>query len=238
MPYRRNFRRRRYGRTPRRYVRRRGRLSHYRSRYKRRTRVPWAMPSSAQASKVVKMTFTENKTMVTSTSSDTMTDILFRLNSAYDPDWQVGGHQPRGHDRMSTLYKYYDVLWTGWKCTFSLADVDNADREIVCCVAVEGNAPNTAGCQVRQEEPGIIKRTLQARSARPVVIRGQTYPKRYLESINRAQYAGTGENPGWACDLRIGVGRPAGGEASSVYLRVDLVMIVRYADPIADTVLD
>lgn len=34
---------------------------------------------------------------------------IFRLNSLYDPDWGIGGHQPYGYDELSALYRKYKV---------------------------------------------------------------------------------------------------------------------------------
>lgn len=42
----------------------------------------------------------------------------FLLNSIFDPDYEVGGHQPFGHDTYQTLYQQYRVLGTTISGTF------------------------------------------------------------------------------------------------------------------------
>jgi hypothetical protein len=34
----------------------------------------------------------------------------FRLNSVYDPNLNIAGHQPLGYDTWSVIYNYYKVL--------------------------------------------------------------------------------------------------------------------------------
>lgn len=36
-------------------------------------------------------------------------DHTFRLNSVFDPDFSLGGHQPRGFDQFAAIYKYFRV---------------------------------------------------------------------------------------------------------------------------------
>lgn len=72
---------------------------------------------------LVQKTFTKlcyetgNLGTVVSTSIGTAT---FRLNSLYDPQYAVGGHQPRGFDQMATIYGIYRVLGVGIKLYGSL----------------------------------------------------------------------------------------------------------------------
>jgi hypothetical protein len=41
-----------------------------------------------------------------------------RLNSIFDPNSAVGGHQPYGYDQLAALYNRYRVLRTRWRITF------------------------------------------------------------------------------------------------------------------------
>lgn len=38
-----------------------------------------------------------------------ITNYIFRLNSIFDPDYAVGGHQPLGHDQWAAIYETYRV---------------------------------------------------------------------------------------------------------------------------------
>jgi hypothetical protein len=42
--------------------------------------------------------------------STPQTNKIFRLNSLFDPDYSVGGHQPRGFDQWMTMYNKYCVI--------------------------------------------------------------------------------------------------------------------------------
>jgi len=45
------------------------------------------------------------------------TELLFNLNSLFDPDRTGVGHQPRGFDQLSGIYSRYRVLKTAYKLT-------------------------------------------------------------------------------------------------------------------------
>lgn len=42
---------------------------------------------------------------------------VVRLNSVYDPEWQVGGQQPKGYDQYAQLYDQYLVHAASWRIT-------------------------------------------------------------------------------------------------------------------------
>lgn len=46
----------------------------------------------------------------------------YRLTSIYDPDFQVGGHQPRYHDQLEQFYSQYRVIGAKMRVVFSLAN--------------------------------------------------------------------------------------------------------------------
>lgn len=51
-------------------------------------------------------------------NSDVASEWLFRVNSPWDPDTSVGGHQPLGYDQYAALYKNYLVTGFGFDVTF------------------------------------------------------------------------------------------------------------------------
>lgn len=66
--------------------------------------------------KYITLRYTEtfNFTLATATG----TQSLFRLNSIFDPNSAVGGHQPYGYDQLAALYNRYRVLSCHWKVVF------------------------------------------------------------------------------------------------------------------------
>lgn len=61
----------------------------------------------------------------------------FRLNSLYDPDAAVGGHQPGGFDELAALYKNYTVYGCAW--TLEVYSVSE-EAEVFACVQPYGAA--------------------------------------------------------------------------------------------------
>lgn len=57
-----------------------------------------------------------NKFAALGVSTDTY---VLRANSAYDPDYSFGGHQPRGWDQLSQMYNKYVVLGSKLTVTFN-----------------------------------------------------------------------------------------------------------------------
>lgn len=64
-------------------------------------------------SKLVTLHYTDHKNMQL---GDNWT---FKINSAYDPDAAVGGHQPKGYDQWMSLYNKYTVVGAKYKFTFT-----------------------------------------------------------------------------------------------------------------------
>lgn len=63
----------------------------------------------------------------------------FNMNSIYDPDQFVGGHQPFGHDQYALLYKRYEVLRSHLVATFMHDGASGAG--VVCCgTTLDNNA--------------------------------------------------------------------------------------------------
>lgn len=58
---------------------------------------------------IVKLPYAQQKSFVGGVPGVTV-DHQFRLNSIYDPDAEVGGHQPLGHDQWNAFYNRYRVI--------------------------------------------------------------------------------------------------------------------------------
>lgn len=66
----------------------------------------------------------------------TPTAKYYRLNSIFDPDVSVGGHQPLGRDQLATLYNQYLVYRCSWRITatnliFATTNVDQTFKVVV-----------------------------------------------------------------------------------------------------------
>jgi len=82
----------------------------------------------------------------------------FRLNSLYDPDYQVGGHQPTGFDELMKQYEKFTVL----KTYVQLENCSlNASRAMFLCMIREQQPGDVAaqyavdGLDSLMERPGV-----------------------------------------------------------------------------------
>lgn len=69
-------------------------------------------------------------------------EFLIRANSAFDPYYAAGGHQPMGFDQYAGIYDSYRVLSMSYKLTFS--STDNTDSRQVHLVVWANNVATTA----------------------------------------------------------------------------------------------
>ena len=102
-------RKRSYAKSFTRRVKRRRRIrgrtkNVFRRPYKRRSQVVKMFPKK----QLVELTYCDTVTIPSLDAGSA--PYKFRLNSVYDPDLTSTGHQPRGHDQWSAIYKRYCVI--------------------------------------------------------------------------------------------------------------------------------
>ena len=84
-------------------------------RGRRRPRIPTAFPDRF----VSRMKYVDFITLdMGALDSGIPKTYNFRANSIFDPDLSGVGHQPMGHDEMSTVYDHYCVIGSKIKCHF------------------------------------------------------------------------------------------------------------------------
>lgn len=86
----------------------------------RRSRVPRGLPVGGfgfPREQMVRMRYCTNINL--DWSGSVMTNRFFRLNSIFDPDYAVGGHQPMGYDEWEAFYNSYLVVWCKWSVYFN-----------------------------------------------------------------------------------------------------------------------
>lgn len=62
----------------------------------------------------------------------TVDNYILRANGMYDPDYQIGGHQPIGFDQMMNMYHHFTVI--GAKCKVTWANL--SDQPIQCGISL------------------------------------------------------------------------------------------------------
>lgn len=95
-------------------------------------------------------------------AAGTVATRVFRLNSCYDPDAAIGGHQPLGFDEMSKFYHNYTVI--GCKATISFSNTDGTDAQYVGAFIHQSASPTIIPSTAMEQGLGSYT-TLSARIA-------------------------------------------------------------------------
>lgn len=142
MPYRRRYRRKRPSRRRRR-------------RYKRSRQLTNYAPSGMPTQRIAKLRYAE-QTTITSTSG-VLDSIRFRANGIFDPNVDIGGHQPMGFDQWSTLFNHYVVL--GSKLTMSIVPFDAGGGPCATgAYLTDGSTvPYTSASEFMEAKKGTVK---------------------------------------------------------------------------------
>lgn len=92
---------------------------------RRKSRIPRAIKMFPKK-QLVQLTYCDN-VIVPSVDTAVSGPYMFRLNSIFDPDKTSTGHQPRGHDQWSAMYKKYCVVGAKVKVEPLVAGITNID---------------------------------------------------------------------------------------------------------------
>lgn len=93
---------------------------------------------------------------ISSGSSVYISDIIYRGNSLYDPDYATGGGQPMGRDQLATLYNSYKV--TG--CSIKLTVTSNTGTPLRAAIIPSTSAVAFTDFLEACEQPGSKKMAL------------------------------------------------------------------------------
>lgn len=85
---------------------------------KRATKRRLAMSLGQPLRKTVIMPYNVNYNYVSASAGNALY-YYFRANGIFDPDYQVGGHQPMSHDQWALFYSAYVVKYCTITCTFT-----------------------------------------------------------------------------------------------------------------------
>lgn len=76
--------------------------------------------------------------------ADIPTTRRFRLTSIFDPDFNVGGHQPRYHDQLAEFYSQYRVLGAKMRVVYNLSNPGGTGMTVgIRTSAGTGNDPTS-----------------------------------------------------------------------------------------------
>lgn len=166
-------------------------------------------------------------------NAGTVEDYIWRANSIFDPDFTGTGHQPRGRDEWSALYKSYRVHGVAYDCTF--VNYSSTDGATACVLPLEDSGSFTDITDAR-ETRYCNSRVLSIKGgADKCRMKGYVSIKKMLGlkslSAEEGAQASTGSNPTQQVFLHTMLG-PLGGAATvSGFLDVKLTYFVEYFEP-------
>lgn len=98
-------------------------------------------------------------------------DFIFRLNSLFDPEYTLAGHQPLYFDQLAAIYSKYRVFKTSYVIKMIMQS-DNANT-VETSVIPNNDLASYSNADLAAENPRAIYR--QWNSQTPITIRGSQY---------------------------------------------------------------
>ncbi len=131
MPYKRKYKKRRsYGRKKK-YTRKKKRSS---------TTVQRGVFSKTQ---VVRLRYCDNFQL--NAATDSTVSHVWRANSIFDPDFEIGGHQPMGHDQWLNFYSHYTVIGSRIKVNSQQSSTTTTGAGLVGVLLKDNSTTITSG---------------------------------------------------------------------------------------------
>lgn len=136
---------------------------------------------------------------------------IFRANGLYDPDARAGGHQPRGFDQMTALYKKYRVLKACIE-VWTMGANATEGHNVVLTLRNDDNIPST-GTSLLEDPEAVISHSM--------IQNGVHYSKKevsmrtYATDFDKDDYVGTeSADPNEQLFFHVAV-YPVGGATSA-----------------------
>lgn len=122
--------------------RRKGKKKGHKKRHGKRFSLTVRRPSTLPDSMFVRLKYVQLAYKVMTAQNNT--SLLFRGNSPYDPDFQMGGHSALGFDEWTRLFHNYRVHRS--QIYIRLCNATQPMRMSICPTTVASDPPNIAAC--------------------------------------------------------------------------------------------
>jgi hypothetical protein len=138
--------------------------------------------------------YTQNNVLTASASAEVFgTEIGFRLNSLYDPDYTGAGHQPYFFDQIAGIYNRYRVNACTVDITFS--DPSGDGMAVACQVkpsSATGGATNLASqvLSAVRERPNVVVGYLNTSGGQKLHVR-KRFTIAEAEGLTHAEFIGS-----------------------------------------------
>lgn len=168
------------------------------------------------------------------TSASTWAQMIFRLNSVYDPNLTNVGHQAYGFDQLSSMYNRYRVI----SCGYSLQAITQSGKTQILTVLPTNETMTETTADAFKEKPRCRSYVLvPGTSGVPVRSRGKIYLPSLL-GRTKSQYmaddryqSSIGLNPSENAFLYLQVNDMDGSTSPNVYVTITLEYLVEWFDP-------
>jgi len=127
-----------------------------------------------------------------------------RLNSLFDPQYSVGGHQPHWFDQFAAIYEYYNVFKVEVMCTFIATSSASTDDDMFGHVFLDTYAPSIGGgacttatnlMEGRRYRKKLLRFTDTGDHTRAVTLKQVYYPNKLLKQTQDEYWTSVGTNP-------------------------------------------
>ncbi len=157
--------------------------------------------------------------------SITPTNVSFRLNSLFDPDYAVGGSQPTWFDKYAALYEEYLVLKAHVKAVFINA---NANTVKVAVAASDDNDISSMGLDDLAAQKRAVMSILGGNTGMNKWTYERTFDMAELQGqpnldSDPNMYALVSANPTDDCLVSLGVNDLAGSTTVAVFAYIEII---------------
>lgn len=165
-------------------------------------------------------------------------EYVFRVNSLFDPNLSGTGHQPRGFDQLSSLYRGYQVYGVAYDITFFTKDTSKEGFKVGVVGTPSAKASFSSSQEMSEYTVGQINWTTLTNEKPVARLRGYLNASA-TEGVSRSDYndddnykAGIGANPAASPKLFI-VGYTLDGTTATqgVECNVNLLYFCKFQTP-------
>lgn len=182
-------------------------------------------------SKIATLNYTDRITMTSNLAA--IDTYLFQANSAYDVDYQVGGHQPYSFDTYMGLYSRYEVLDT--QITVTVSNRDNNYAYLFALSAQSGvsvptdinnymEGPNSKWALIGPENSGHGKAKLSLKLKNAKFLG--------LKPNDDALQGTSGTNPDQMSFFHLAAQTPQSQNPSALDVIVDIKQRIKFSHPL------
>jgi len=165
----------------------------------------------------------------------------YRLNSIFDPNFAVGGHQPMGRDEYATLFQAYRVLGARITAKFywdQSALVGQAHNCGITFLSPNQTTSITDQTQLIERTHNKCVKTLKSNSRDSQTVTCYWSAKKYFGKIlayDHTSIAAMGADPAYPAIAQVWAGTADRSSNTSESVRVDIVIdyIVEFSEPIS-----